>query len=1136
MARLTHIHKGGKQMKTTKKVLSIVLCISMLLGVLSIGSIFAFADGETGAEAAGANTVPTYAELQQKYTENFLYAGLDAYESGKIETQFDTPTDFILIPGRTIRFNAYIKSDKDIYSGRYYVIYDSTLFRLKSWDKDALGEVAKGGGIKNRNTNNININEETVSGFTKEEIANWNVLIVSDTVNETVRETKSDSPLFYIDMEVKKDLRKSDAVSSGGIFFIPEAFGNNVFGGTDETAVPFLYVGGTNEANKNAIPANLEIGSILNFDIMREASYDRSDGKPPVTFLFDEGDIMPPPEAENAYGWVRVSKDAEGNDVLGTEIVDFHKARMGKNNERFKAIKNDQKVTVTFDAGEGTVKGQQVITEEIEIGNGIDLSQYAPDKKAGLIFGGWQLDGTIRSGKYEFTSTSPLTFTAKWGSNMSIMIPDMANGGWKAYKEFEGAKGATMTKADFDEIKAMVIEPEADGSLGSTLKEDVIEAIGSEFDLSFLDLAFDDEGVFTVLSRWNDDGTSAFDVVYGETTQLYLEVMTSVTCNRYTTNYTEDGSVDVDNKWVAYRTESFKWLVNTIDGTFVGDGDIKDFTFVIRGGAEGVINDIQAAELPVYNENRYNPVYKDGNGKVYQFDEVQKSFYIYDMTEGKYNTFDLYVDLSEKVYKVAFETNYSGEPNKVVSIIEAKYGDTINQDTFLSLYRANDVSADAPMFTLESLKDNGAAAGKPGVVLTDVYFTDPETQQKVSLLEGGSLEINDAALAALSQLVIIKSVSYPTIVLDSSWEESQYLFTVIYKDKGGEWNFLTEKSFKGSEEVTYDVIVNSDLQKIVNANIPSGEAQDPNQFTLENGTVTSKVNAHDGPMILKITYVTGQRYVFADFSNNNTEENIGYKRYSASNGDIIYQPDYDPDSGEKAPIVNAFDIGFHPTSNPDKTLEGYEPLMQEKKDEEGNVIINQLTGEPVMEEVVDPETGDPVDDETKPIYSDAKGDEPSRPYRNCEYMGFKIYHVETPYVNYADVPAQDQWLEGFESDDYRVYNTTIIKVIWKPDTDFLVRFYNTSNEIYSAVGKDGKWYYWSKERPCQKGEGMLNTDPENSFILMFTRTKETAELADGATADSTYIKAFSIGKVQLSPAFIPDLIPTIVTLIKSLIA
>ena len=173
-------------------------------------------------------------------------------------------------------------------------------------------------------------------------------------------------------------------------------------------------------------------------------------------------------------------------------------------------------------------------------------------------------------------------------------------------------------------------------------------------------------------------------------------------------------------------------------------------------------------------------------------------------------------------------------------------------------------------------------------------------------------------------------------------------------------------------------------------------------------------------------------------------------------------------------------------------------------------------------------------------------------------MGTKVYHLDTVVRNWSDMPAQSEWKEGYENDEYRIYNTAILQLQWKSDADFLFRVYdndgfsislpingasfgiNMNGNIYSALGKDLKWYYWNGDKPCKKGEGKLNTTPDSQIILLLWPKREVLELGtdengNPITSSGWIFEAVSIGKTWFKPSFIPDLIPTLLPLIKGLL-
>ncbi|MDY5949318.1 MAG: hypothetical protein SPJ42_08805, partial [Oscillospiraceae bacterium] len=105
-------------MSTLKKVISIVLCISLLAGTVAfVGDLIV----PKANAAAGTSNIKSYAELDAQY-DGFIYLGLEAYEED------GTLTDGYVQPGDRITYRFYVKSDRFIGNSIPYVTYDNTFF------------------------------------------------------------------------------------------------------------------------------------------------------------------------------------------------------------------------------------------------------------------------------------------------------------------------------------------------------------------------------------------------------------------------------------------------------------------------------------------------------------------------------------------------------------------------------------------------------------------------------------------------------------------------------------------------------------------------------------------------------------------------------------------------------------------------------------------------------------------------------------------------------------------------------------------------------------------------------------------------------------------------------------------------
>ena len=121
-------------MTRLKKVLSIVLCLSMLLGTLTVGLLSASAEDEEPSAA-----IPAYATLAQEAGDgDFFYAG---YEFSLVDkpAEGDNPAVYkpiengIIPGGSTLHVKYYVKTNKDLYHGKYFlVLSDKHYFQVSA--------------------------------------------------------------------------------------------------------------------------------------------------------------------------------------------------------------------------------------------------------------------------------------------------------------------------------------------------------------------------------------------------------------------------------------------------------------------------------------------------------------------------------------------------------------------------------------------------------------------------------------------------------------------------------------------------------------------------------------------------------------------------------------------------------------------------------------------------------------------------------------------------------------------------------------------------------------------------------------------------------------------------------------------
>ena len=969
-------------------------------------------------------------------------------------------------------------------------------------------------------------------------LLSWAVIKVNDISNSTARTcAQSDSPLCELDITLADN---AAALESFDIFVIPQTFSANT---GIYKAQYYQTLGGKNSQKA----AHFETSGMQTFNVSSVVTFNDAAGNLISSSAYAAGDTIVPPTSTSSdfFGW----KDSNGN------LVDFSKTKMGSTSVTYTEVLNTEIVNYNFDANGGSIMGSGSYTlNDKKVTDEIDFSNFVPEPPENYTdatFSGWTVGDKLYKpdDKYKPTSVNDVTFTASWGG-LKIMVSNIDTGWTEAMTYTGGDYGKAFTTADYNNIKTR-LENSVYLNGDKTLKE----IVGTTLDVTCSAFFYS-----------KADGTKVniqgiYDsVVFGTTTTLYAYCSFTYTVNKYFPNFDADG-VAIADSYTAYGTP-ITFIYSTYfngdnkeeniakDGKYVSgtgkafdpDGSplmlqLKKYDSVANkyvnttGEETNGVKQLEYDEVKKYN---YTSAYKDGNDKVITFstDTATKNYNIKFSAFDENGVYNFYTVPVEKTYNVV--AYIDGDASKrLVLTKQYKFGDTIVADDFKSMYYDGDKTQ--TVISPDDLKQDGKPANKMGYKLKDIYFMDEAT----------------SALAAGASFTIDKTVvdnSYSdylnAIIFNSTWEEQSYSFTLSYKNANGEWKELVTKEFKGSKNVTYGDLVNSDAQAIIDSDHPVGEVATINGFKIvgQEGFV-STVEAYKGPLNLRLNYSAENYYAYIDYNNGSTVKDTGYQIKPIAYGSVLYDPNFDAATGDanNAPYFNRFILSFMPTTYPVKKQKEdsdgnlvYKYLEVEVKDADGNVVLDG-SGQPKMEFAKD-EKGNYIYDTTQPIYVDAKGDVFQRPYRNCEYVGTKVYHLDAKYVNYSDLPDQSEWIEGYGNDEYKLYGTTIIQVQWKNDNDFFLRVYDTENNLYSAFGKDFKMYYWNKNKPCTKSEAVLNTNAENQVVILFKITKEEANAEDGLTKNSWYLTPFYLGNDIFEPAFLPKLVPTIVSLLKKLLS
>lgn len=164
----------------------------------------------------------------------------------------------------------------------------------------------------------------------------------------------------------------------------------------------------------------------------------------------------------------------------------------------------------------------------------------------------------------------------------------------------------------------------------------------------------------------------------------------------------------------------------------------------------------------------------------------------------------------------------------------------------------------------------------------------------------------------------------------------------------------------------------------------------------------------------------------------------------------------------------------------------------------------------------------------RPMYNNDK------PIGNYEIIGWKVFYLEDP----ADINNPENWKEGYSPNGERkAYAPIVYQAQWISHDDLLFRTYDTAGVLYSALSKSFKRYYWSNNTSCDKSEASINAYPDTQFVAFITPTLENFEWSGFFSADmwskvSLRFDAKGLANDTFSPENIAALIRLLISLIK----
>ena len=620
------------------------------------------------------------------------------------------------------------------------------------------------------------------------------------------------------------------------------------------------------------------------------------------------------------------------------------------------------------------------------------------------------------------------------------------------------------------------------------------------------------------------------------TDAIYINTAVQYEYNVYVPSFDADGNVETENGNVKYdkQTKSEYYVAIGLKDTeylkaseytaAVWTNNLNKIHFTSINNTKECIERYTVPTL-TYNEYKYHLSYSDENGKEQDNIIVNKKDIEFSRAKdengnaiNKCATYSCYIMPVETIYHVGFKVVKSADTDLYASVKEYKYGDVVDASAYAdmttaaAIYTKNYLNDDSDFennrMTLSELTADGEKAGKKGYQLSSITAVTKEGTT-VDFRNDANPEIKLDEYV-LGKYASIYNANYANkfVSFDSTWTSSEFTFNVYYQNANGEWvNSGYSKTLTADKQVTYANVIGrgTDIDKMIKADCPYGStpqqafSKEPNGESFSSFPATDALN-EEKSLDVYISYSVDNCYVLVDYNNaydENGEPNDSTKKrgepYEVSYGAVVYDPDYVSGSGAE-PIANSYLVSekFNVPSVPDKKQKTddsgnklYDPVYEEVTDENGDTV----------KQIKKDENGNTVYDMSSPQMEDVKSNTDARPYRNCEFNGFKVYYVDGVYSKVENLPDKSEWKEGYndknETGAQHVYSTVIIQAQWIADSEFLFRVYDDQKNISFAMGKDWKRYYWNVNGyPCSKGENVLVENRDKYFCFAFKIVKE----------------------------------------------
>lgn len=162
--------------------------------------------------------------------------------------------------------------------------------------------------------------------------------------------------------------------------------------------------------------------------------------------------------------------------------------------------------------------------------------------------------------------------------------------------------------------------------------------------------------------------------------------------------------------------------------------------------------------------------------------------------------------------------------------------------------------------------------------------------------------------------------------------------------------------------------------------------------------------------------------------------------------------------------------------------------------------------------------------------------ESEKPGTDYVHIGWKVFYLDDA----ADISDPTKWHEGYNNKgdgSTKLYGPVIYQAQWLPYSELFFRTYDTNGDLYSVLTKNFKRYYWHYDYPCDKEQATLNAYPDTEFIAFIKPSLENFEWSGFFKAEmwnrvSLRFDAVSLANGTFSPENIVQIIKLLIAVIK----